>query len=221
MMPLDCAGFAFDGADQALEAGSQRLRHAKLKRVLDVFGAAFGLVLLAPFLVLVGVIIRLDSRGPAIFRQWRSGLDGVPFRIYKFRTMRCLEDGAEVVQARRADERKTRVGTFLRRTSIDELPNLLNVLKGEMSLVGPRPHALAHDDYYGTVIAGYSLRYMTRPGLTGLAQVEGLRGDTSDVASMAARVSRDIEYIRRWSFMLDVKLLFCTVVAGPSHPAAH
>jgi lipopolysaccharide/colanic/teichoic acid biosynthesis glycosyltransferase len=220
-MFLDYADLVLDNADEALELGAQRAQNAKLKRALDVVGAIAGLMLLAPVLLLIAIAIRIEGPGPALFRQTRSGLNGVPFKICKFRTMRCIEDGATIVQATTDDCRVTRVGALLRRTSLDELPNLINILKGEMSLVGPRPHALAHDNYYRTLIPTYGTRYMTKPGLTGLAQVEGYRGGTSDISLMAARVDRDIEYIRCWSIALDIQLLIRTLLIGPFHPAAY
>jgi putative colanic acid biosynthesis UDP-glucose lipid carrier transferase len=221
MMPLDCTSVVFDTTDEDLELGALRVQNAKLKRVIDFVGSAVGLVFLAPFFLLVAIIIRVETPGPILFRQVRSGLNGAAFTIYKFRSMRVVEDGSTIVQASRDDCRTTRFGVFLRRSSIDELPNLINVLRGEMSLVGPRPHALAHDQYYRVLIPSYSARYMTRPGITGLAQVEGLRGRTKDVNLMAARVERDIEYIRRWSFGLDVMILFRTLLVGAFHPAAY
>ena len=221
VMARDFAYVAVELPDERLEAGAERLRLSWPKRFIDLMGAGFGLLFLSPFLLLVALAIVIDSRGPALFRQRRSGLNGATFTIYKFRTMSVLEDGPDLVQADRCDVRTTRIGVFLRRTSIDELPNLLNVVRGEMSLVGPRPHALAHDAYFGAMIPGYSERYRTKPGLTGLAQVSGLRGKTENVREMAARVDSDIEYIREWSFGLDIELLFRTVLIGPMHPSAY
>ena len=191
-----------------------------LKRLIDVLGAGFGLVFLAPFLLLVALTIRLESPGPALFRQRRTGRGGVPFVIYKFRTMRCLEDGPHITQASRGDRRTTRLGALLRRSSIDELPQLINVLKGDMSLVGPRPHALAHDQLYAAAIDNYEARFLARPGISGLAQVSGLRGATPSVECMAARVALDLEYIQRWSIILDVRILVQTLLMGPFDPAA-
>jgi putative colanic acid biosynthesis UDP-glucose lipid carrier transferase len=221
MTPRDCASAVTYRPDLSLEQGVLRLQDSVLKRLFDIAAAGVGLVFLLPFLMLVAIAVSIESPGPILFRQRRSGLNGVPFMIYKFRTMRVQEDGQNVIQATRDDCRTTRVGLFLRRTSIDELPNLINVFKGEMSLVGPRPHALSHDEYFATIIPDYSARYRTKPGLTGLAQVAGLRGGTAEVALMVARVDHDVEYIRRWSFALDVELLFRTLVAGPLHPAAY
>jgi putative colanic acid biosynthesis UDP-glucose lipid carrier transferase len=193
---------------------------SRLKRLIDVAGAGFGLVFLAPFLLLVALVIRLESPGPALFRQRRKGRGGVPFVIYKFRTMGCLEDGPDIQQAQERDCRATRFGAFLRRSSIDELPQLLNVLKGDMSLVGPRPHAVAHDEFYAGAVAGYETRFLTRPGISGLAQVSGLRGATPNVEMMAARIALDLEYIRRWSIGLDLRILWQTLLIGPFDPSA-
>ncbi len=204
-----------------LELGAVRLAHSNLKRLLDILGALAGLLILAPLLVLVAILIVIESPGSPIFRQRRSGYRGAPFVIYKFRTMHVVEDGPNVVQARRADHRVTVVGGLLRRTSVDELPQLVNVLKGEMSLVGPRPHALVHDEYYGGLINDYDGRFKTKPGLTGLAQVSGLRGPTPDVATMAARIEKDLDYIRDWSIFLDLRILLQTGLIFAFHPAAY
>lgn len=204
-----------------LELGAARISSSNFKRLLDIIGALVGLMVLSPLLVLVAVLIMMESPGSPIFRQRRSGYRGDTFVIYKFRTMRVVEDGPNVVQARRADHRVTLIGGLLRRTSVDELPQLLNVLKGEMSLVGPRPHALAHDEYYGALITEYSGRFKTKPGLTGLAQVSGLRGPTPDVSTMAARIEKDLDYIRGWSIMLDLRILFQTGLIFAFHPAAY
>ena len=204
-----------------LDLGAARLARSNLKRLLDIVGALAGLLVLSPLLVLVAVLIILESPGSPIFRQRRSGYRGAPFVIYKFRTMRVVEDGPNVVQARRADHRVTMVGGLLRRTSVDELPQLLNVLKGEMSLVGPRPHAVVHDEYYGGLIGDYDGRFKAKPGLTGLAQVSGLRGPTPDVATMAARIEKDLDYIRDWSILLDLRILFQTGLIFAFHPAAY
>ena len=180
------------------------------KRAFDIVVALAMLAFFAPSLLLVALLIRLESPGPVLFRQARGGLNGRLFTIYKFRSMRGEENGETVVQATRADDRITRVGRFIRKTSIDELPQLLNVLKGDMSLVGPRPHARAHDQHYGERIAGYALRFRARPGLTGLAQIQGLRGGTDDIDSMARRVRADIAYIETWSFASDLRIMLLT-----------
>ena len=181
-----------------------------LKRTTDLVFATTALVVLAPVLLAVSLAIALDSRGPVVFRQRRCGFDNREFVIFKFRTMTVLEDGASIVQARPDDARVTRVGKILRRTSIDELPQLLNVIRGDMSLVGPRPHALAHDDEFKARIGNYALRHHVKPGLTGAAQVAGLRGETERLSQMEQRVERDLWYINNWSLTLDLKLMAMT-----------
>ena len=182
-----------------------------LKRALDILVAGGVLLFFAPLLLLVAVLIKLETPGPVLFRQARGGLNGNPFTIYKFRSMRCQENGARVVQARRDDDRITPLGRFLRKTSIDELPQLLNVLRGDMSLVGPRPHALAHDEHYGAIISTYRARFRARPGLTGLAQIQGLRGGTGALEAMAARVDADNAYIEQWTLGSDIRILLLTL----------
>jgi putative colanic acid biosysnthesis UDP-glucose lipid carrier transferase len=182
-----------------------------LKRAMDIVVAGGALLFFAPLLALIAVLIKLESPGPVLFRQSRGGLNGQAFTIFKFRSMRCQEDGAKVVQARRDDDRITTIGRIIRKTSIDEMPQLLNVLKGDMSIVGPRPHALAHDEQYGALIANYHLRFRTRPGLTGLAQIKGLRGGTSALEAMAARVDADNDYIECWTLAGDIRILLMTV----------
>jgi putative colanic acid biosysnthesis UDP-glucose lipid carrier transferase len=204
----------------ALDAGAGRSNRSWLKRVLDIVGAVGGLIFLAPFLLLVALAIRLESPGPVLFRQRRTGRAGVTFHIYKFRSMTVTEDGANIVQAAPDDPRLTRVGGFLRRSCIDELPQLLNVIRGDMSLVGPRPHAVWHDQHYGSLIEGYDQRFLVRPGIAGLAQVSGYRGVTPTVESMAGRVRLDQLYIAQWSFFGDVRILLRAVTEGPFHPAA-
>jgi putative colanic acid biosynthesis UDP-glucose lipid carrier transferase len=203
-----------------LELGASRANRSIMKRLVDVLGSVLGMIALGPFLVLVALMIRLDSPGPALFRQRRTGRGGKAFFIYKFRTMRVLEDGPDIVQASANDSRITPLGAFLRRSCIDELPQLLNVLKGEMTLIGPRPHALAHDEYYSALIPEYRSRFLVRPGMAGLAQVRGYRGATQTVELMAARIELDREYIANWSLAQDVRILFQAVTEGPFHPAA-
>jgi Undecaprenyl-phosphate glucose phosphotransferase len=181
-----------------------------LKRSLDLMLASAMLFILFPVLVLVSIAIRVESKGPIIFRQRRKGFNGSEFSIYKFRTMTVLEDSGAIRQARRKDERVTRVGAFLRQTSIDELPQLINVLRGEMSLVGPRPHAVAHDTEYSAQIANYASRHHVRPGITGWAQVNGLRGATGLVGLMEKRIQFDIWYVNNWSMRLDLWILLRT-----------
>lgn len=183
------------------------------KRLVDLVGASLGLIVLAPLIIISAVAIRLDSSGPIIFRQRRNGFNGKQFSIFKFRTMTVLEDGPTLVQASRFDPRVTRVGRLLRRTSIDEVPQLLNVLRGEMSLVGPRPHALAHDSHYGRLLSDYAFRNHVKPGITGWAQVKGHRGETLRVEQMKGRIDCDLWYINHWSLALDLKIFLLTCVA--------
>ena len=195
-----------------LQRGPLTLGQRLAKRSLDLVLASVGLFVLAPFLVLVAALIKADSPGPALFRQRRAGFNGITFRIFKFRTMSTMDDGALVRQATRDDRRVTRIGRWLRRTSIDELPQLLNVLSGEMSLVGPRPHALSHDDQYDTSIGSYAFRHHMKPGITGWAQVNGCRGETSTLSAMRRRVDYDLWYIEHWSLKLDLISLGRTVI---------
>ena len=183
------------------------------KRAVDVTVSLSALIALTPLLIATACLIKLDSRGPVIFRQRRCGFDNREFVMFKFRTMTVLEDDGRIVQAQRNDSRVTRVGRVLRRTSIDELPQLFNILRGEMSLVGPRPHALAHDDEYKASIRNYALRHHVKPGLTGAAQVAGLRGETQRLVEMERRVERDLWYINNWSPALDLRILAQTCVA--------
>jgi putative colanic acid biosysnthesis UDP-glucose lipid carrier transferase len=183
-----------------------------VKRITDIAIAAGILIAAAPLMLALGVMVRMSSPGPIIFKQRRYGLDGREITIYKFRTMTVLEDGAQVVQARKEDERITPVGRFMRRYSLDELPQLFNVLQGQMSLVGPRPHAVAHNEEYRKLIKGYMIRHKVPPGMTGLAQVNGCRGETARVEDMQARVNYDLEYLRRWTPLLDFKILFLTAI---------
>jgi putative colanic acid biosysnthesis UDP-glucose lipid carrier transferase len=182
------------------------------KRITDVGFSILILALLLPLLVFIALLVKVSSRGPVIFKQRRYGLDGREIAVYKFRTMRVTEDGAQIKQASKYDSRITRIGALLRRSSMDELPQLINVLQGRMSLVGPRPHAVAHNEEYRKLIKGYMLRHKVLPGITGLAQVSGCRGETSELEQMQARVNFDLDYLRHWSPMLDIKILLLTVV---------
>ena len=161
-------------------------------------------------MILVALAVKLEAPGPILFRQRRLGFNGKEFQILKFRSMRVLEDGEDVRQAARHDDRVTRVGRFIRATSIDELPQLLNVVRGDMSLIGPRPHARAHDDQFDRQIGDYSLRRHMKPGLTGWAQVNGHRGETPTTAHMSARVEHDLWYIANWSIWLDIWIMLRT-----------
>ena len=182
-----------------------------LKRLFDIVCAGSILLFLLPAFALIGLAITLDSPGPIFFRQRRTGLHGRTFTIYKFRSMRVLEDGADIRHATRGDDRVTRIGAFIRETSLDELPQLLNVLKGDMAMVGPRPHALAHDQHYGTLLPAYGGRFAVRPGLTGLAQIRGLRGEIHRLSCMEDRVQADVEYAANWSFRHDLWIVMMTV----------
>ena len=181
-----------------------------LKRSLDLMVSIGGIVLLMPMFLVVALAIKADLRGPALFMQTRHGFNSKRFKIFKFRTMTVLEDGETVKQAVRDDKRVTRLGMWLRKTSIDELPQLFNVLTGEMSVVGPRPHATVHDDYFVELIGRYAFRHHMKPGITGWAQVHGYRGETPTLQSMKGRVELDIWYVDNWSLLLDVKIILRT-----------
>lgn len=180
------------------------------KRALDITAALSLILMLLPLLLLVALLVRATSPGPVLFRQKRCGKGGKPFEIYKFRSMYVVPD-KQVAQATRADPRVTSVGRFIRRSSIDELPQLFNVLQGHMSLIGPRPHAMAHDTFYGERIPHYSARFVARPGLSGLAQVSGARGGTPQLTDMERRIDLDLDYIRSASLALDLRILAATV----------
>jgi putative colanic acid biosynthesis UDP-glucose lipid carrier transferase len=182
------------------------------KRLTDIVLSVLILLLLLPLLAVVAVLVKVSSPGPVIFKQRRYGLDGREIAVYKFRTMTVTEDGAQIRQASKTDNRITRIGGILRRSSLDELPQLINVLQGRMSLVGPRPHAVAHNEEYRKLIKGYMVRHKVLPGITGLAQVNGCRGETSHLEEMEARVNYDLDYLRRWTPMLDIKIILLTVV---------
>ena len=182
------------------------------KRLLDIAVAGTALILLSPLFGLTSIAILLESGRPVLFRQKRKGFGALPFEILKFRSMTVQENGSVVTQATRNDARVTRLGRMLRKTSIDELPQLVNVLRGDMSIVGPRPHAIAHDDHYGKLIATYAFRQHVKPGITGWAQINGHRGETREVGQMSARVEHDLWYINHWSLWLDLKIIVLTAV---------
>jgi putative colanic acid biosynthesis UDP-glucose lipid carrier transferase len=182
------------------------------KRLTDIGLSLVILLLLLPLLVLVAILVKISSAGPIVFKQRRYGLDGREISVYKFRTMRVTEDGEQIRQASKTDPRITKVGAILRRTSMDELPQLINVLQGRMSLVGPRPHAVAHNEEYRKLIKGYMVRHKVLPGITGLAQVNGCRGETTRLEEMEARVNYDLDYLRHWSPMLDIKIILLTAI---------
>ena len=182
------------------------------KRLTDIGLSIVILLLFLPLLLLIAVLVKMSSPGPVIFKQRRYGLDGREIAVYKFRTMSVTEDGEHIRQASKADSRITRIGRVLRRTSMDELPQLINVLQGRMSLVGPRPHAVAHNEEYRKLIKGYMVRHKVLPGITGLAQVNGCRGETSQLEEMEARVNYDLDYLRHWTPMLDIKIILLTAI---------
>lgn len=182
-----------------------------LKRGSDIVFSTLILLMIFPLLLLIAMVVKASSPGPVIFRQRRYGLDGEQIVVYKFRTMAVLEDGGTVQQATRNDSRITPAGAFLRKTSLDELPQFINVLQGRMSIVGPRPHAVAHNEMYRTLIKGYMVRHKVRPGITGWAQVNGLRGETDKLEKMQARVDFDLDYLRKWSLLLDTAIILKTI----------
>ncbi len=192
-----------------------------LKRVSDIVLAMLALIVAALPMLAIAILVKLTSRGPVLFGQRRYGLDGQEIRVWKFRSMSVCEDGPQVKQATQQDRRVTPLGKVLRRTSLDELPQLFNVIEGTMSLVGPRPHATAHNEQYRRLIRGYMLRHKVKPGITGLAQVEGCRGETDTVDKMRRRVEYDHRYIRDWSVLLDVKILFKTLLVAWRQPEAY
>ncbi|MEA3110536.1 MAG: hypothetical protein QOG58_335 [Caballeronia sp.] len=192
------------------------------KEIFDRFFALGALLAVSPVLLACAIAVKLSSRGPVFFKQRRKGADGRVFTIYKFRTMRLHAQKAGVLeQAKRGDPRITRVGGFLRRTSLDELPQFFNVLRGDMSVVGPRPHALEHDDLYQKVVSGYIHRYRIKPGITGWAQVNGFRGETDRIEKMEGRVAHDLYYLGNWSFGLDMKIILATIFKGLRHTNAY
>ncbi len=183
-----------------------------LKRLLDLMLAGLALVLLLPVMLLIAIGVKLSSPGPILFKQRRYGINGQEIVVYKFRSMKVMEDGDVVTQAKRNDSRVTRFGAFIRRTSLDELPQLLNVLQGRMSLVGPRPHAVAHNEQYRKLIHGYMLRHKVKPGITGWAQIHGLRGETDTLDKMKQRLEYDLHYFKNWSLWLDLQILLRTAL---------
>ncbi len=203
-----------------LAGKSLRAEQAAAKRAFDFMGAAAGIVLLSPLLLTIALFIRLDSPGPVLFAQNRYGLNRRPFKMYKFRSMRQSASSEPFRQAKRGDERITRLGKLLRRTSLDELPQLLNVLKGDMSLVGPRPHPVELDEAYHERISYYSVRHRIRPGITGWAQVNGFRGETSTIDQMKGRIQYDLHYLNNWSFWLDVQIILRTVLTAKPYRLA-
>ncbi|OXJ13291.1 undecaprenyl-phosphate glucose phosphotransferase [Burkholderia sp. AU6039] len=193
------------------------------KAIFDRTFACFALLAVAPLMAVVAIAVKLSSPGPVLFRQQRMGAYGRPFTIYKFRTMRVHDAGApgEIRQATRGDPRVTRVGAWLRRTSLDELPQFFNVLRGDMSVVGPRPHAVEHDVFYQDLVDGYIQRYRVKPGITGWAQVNGLRGETDRIEKMQRRIEHDLYYLRNWSIAFDVRIVLATLLNVKAHGNAY
>ncbi len=185
-----------------------------VKRMEDIVIASFILAIIALPMAIIAALIKFSSPGPVLFRQKRYGLMGQPIEVWKFRTMNVCDDGSDIKQATENDPRVTPLGKFLRRTSLDELPQFINVLQGRMSIVGPRPHAVAHNEQYRKLINGYMLRHKVKPGITGWAQINGWRGETETVDKMRARVEHDLAYIRNWSLWLDVKIIIATMLRG-------
>lgn len=185
-----------------------------IKRIEDLVLCAIILPIIAIPMLIIAVAIKLTSPGPVIFRQKRYGIKGEPIEVWKFRSMTVCENGDTIKQATANDSRVTPLGGFLRRTSLDELPQFLNVLSGSMSVVGPRPHAVAHNEYYRKQIQGYMLRHKVKPGITGQAQISGCRGETDTIEKMQARIHHDLEYLRQWSLWLDIKIVFMTIIKG-------
>ena len=188
--------------------------NAAVKRVFDVVVGLLILIFDFPVMLLCAIAVKLTSCGPVIFKQLRHGMSGNPVKVYKFRSMVVHDEEGNVTQATRGDARVTKVGAFLRRTSLDELPQFINVLQGHMSIVGPRPHALAHNEYYKDLVASYMKRHQVKPGITGLAQVRGFRGETDTLEKMQRRVECDLEYINNWSSWLDIKIIISTIFKG-------
>jgi putative colanic acid biosynthesis UDP-glucose lipid carrier transferase len=182
-----------------------------VKRISDVVLASIILVLISPLMIAIAIGVKLSSPGPVLFRQRRNGLDGHEIVVYKFRSMTTQDDGPVVRQATKSDPRITRFGAFLRRTSLDELPQFFNVLQGTMSIVGPRPHAVAHNEEYRRIIKAYMVRHKVKPGITGWAQINGQRGETDTIEKMRTRVEYDLEYLRNWSLGLDLRIIAGTV----------
>lgn len=185
-----------------------------IKRLEDIVLSALILMIISPVLLFVSVGVKLSGPGPVIFKQLRYGLDGQAIKVWKFRSMSSMDNGAVVKQATKNDPRITRFGAFIRRTSLDELPQFINVLQGRMSIVGPRPHAVAHNEEYRMIVDKYMLRHKVKPGITGLAQISGYRGETDTIEKMEKRVDFDLKYIQNWSLLLDLKIIFLTVFKG-------
>ncbi|SEL66755.1 undecaprenyl-phosphate glucose phosphotransferase [Nitrosovibrio tenuis] len=192
-----------------------------IKRASDIILSLLILTLIAPLLLLIAIAIKMNSPGPIIFKQRRYGLDGEEILVYKFRSMRVCEDGETIRQAQKGDSRITPIGAFLRQNSLDELPQFVNVLQGRMSIVGPRPHAVAHNEIYRNLIKGYMIRHKVKPGITGWAQVNGYRGETRTLDKMQARIDHDLDYLRNWSLRLDLHIILKTILVVLKDRAAY
>ncbi|WP_110666710.1 undecaprenyl-phosphate glucose phosphotransferase [Salinicola halophilus] len=184
------------------------------KRLEDLVIGTLIAICISPFCLMIAIAIKCSSRGPILFKQYRTGINGKRFKVYKFRSMKLGASEGSLMQARRHDPRFTRIGAFLRRTSLDELPQFYNVLQGRMSIVGPRPHALSHNEYYKELVESYMQRHKVKPGITGWAQVSGYRGETDTIEKMQKRVQYDLWYLENWSLKLDLKIIFLTAVKG-------
>lgn len=200
--------------DEAHKGSFKRSYGLLVKHILDKLVAITTLIALSPLLILVSLLIKIDSRGPVIFKQSRNGLNNNTFQVWKFRTMCVMENGSQVQQAKKDDVRITRIGNFLRKSSIDELPQLINVLLGDMAIVGPRPHPVSLNNRFRPLIENYDQRCAMRPGLTGLAQINGYRGPTKTVEQMRNRIECDIQYIQNWSLWADIKIILATPYYG-------
>ncbi len=192
-----------------------------IKRLEDIILSILILAFISPVLILISIFVKLSSPGPVIFKQKRYGIDGKGIAVWKFRSMVVMENDDKVVQAKKGDARVTTLGGFLRRTSLDELPQFINVLKGDMSIVGPRPHAVVHNEQYRKMISGYMLRHKMKPGITGWAQINGWRGETDTLEKMEKRVEFDLEYIHNWTLWLDIKIIFMTIFKGFVNKSAY
>lgn len=214
---IDVNGIGLVACQEIPLSGVQAL----LKRTLDIGLSALLLILLAPVMVGIAIAVKLSSPGPILFKQRRYGLNGKEILVYKFRSMRVTEDGPQIKQAQANDPRVTPIGAVLRRTSLDELPQFINVLQGSMSIVGPRPHAIAHNEHYRKLIQGYMVRHMVKPGITGWAQVHGWRGETETLEKMQKRVEYDLHYLYNWSLFLDLQIILKTVWVFLGHRNAY
>jgi putative colanic acid biosynthesis UDP-glucose lipid carrier transferase len=192
-----------------------------VKWISDMVLSVLILILISPILLIIAAAVKFGSPGPVIFKQRRYGLDGDEILVYKFRSMSVCEDGGNIQQAQKNDSRLTRLGAFLRKSSLDELPQFINVLQGRMSIVGPRPHAVAHNELYRNLIKGYMIRHKVKPGITGWAQVNGFRGETDTLDKMQSRINFDLDYLRNWTLKLDLQIILKTIFVVFKREAAY